>query len=566
MADLCTSVLVVLGIAWVVRRAMDGSPPRPLTAVRRRLWVFLSLLSSVAVHAVLAGLDLIAWRTAAIPLALLGLWLVLCRLMVRPRDAPGSPRRTARPVTQPAVIRRLSPAALALIGASILALWIAVNPMSEHRNEAAAASTATQPPSETTPASAVAQVEPVTPSVNPSTASTTNPGLGTAAVGTPPAASQPTRTTDVTSLPGATGSRRQVGRGVVMATKGAIVLVGDNARLTANTGPTTSSGTVALGVQGSKLNSGDSARGGSADSGTAARQQPAAARSSQRTIGHENATLAELAKGAKGAKGHRGTALSGFEDHSVSVLGDDQIVTYDDSNVFIDRKGEINANTGDTDSSGLNAVDVGASTVRAGNSGDSEGVEAAESPAEEVAEEAASPATSMDENRLSGARVAPPTAQDPDDAEENEGEEAGVGPAKGQAFGTVTDEGATTATGRDTFAVGADGYDDVSIRSHGRNDIVTYDDSNVTIGGEGKVNAQIGDSDTGGAVVMGIQGSDARAGCEGDLCYSANPAIKLAAQLLGPSGVKLTMKQWQQLVDYLDQEYASGETKRPGRR
>ncbi len=331
-----------------------------------------------------------------------------------------------------------------------------------------------------------------------------------------------------------------------MATKGAIVLVGDNARLTANTGATTSSGTVALGVQGSKLNSGDSARGGSADTGTAARQQPTAARSNQRSIGHENATLAELAKGAKGAKGHRGTALSGFEDHSVSVLGDDQIITYDDSNVFIDRKGEINANTGDTDSSGLNAVDVGTSTVRAGNSGDSEGVEAEESPAEEVAEEAASPATSMDENRLSGARVAPPTAQDPDDAEENEGEEAGVGPAKGQAFGTVTDEGATTATGRDTFAVGADGYDDVSIRSHGRNDIVTYDDSNVTIGGEGKVNAQIGDSDTGGAVVMGIQGSDARAGCEGDLCYSANPAIKLAAQLLGPSGVKLTMKQWQQ--------------------
>ena len=68
--------------------------------------------------------------------------------------------------------------------------------------------------------------------------------------------------------------------------------------------------------------------------------------------------------------------------------------------------------------------------------------------------------------------------------------------------------------------VGADGYDDVSIRTRGNRDIVSYDDSNVVIGGTGNVNAQIGDSDTGGAVVMGIRNSDVEAGCEGDLCYS----------------------------------------------
>ena len=84
----------------------------------------------------------------------------------------------------------------------------------------------------------------------------------------------------------------------------------------------------------------------------------------------------------------------------------------------------------------------------------------------------------------------------------------------------VTDEGASIATGRSSLVVGADGFDDVSIRSQGDRNIVSYDDSNVVIGGTGNVNAQIGDSDTGGAVVMGVHNSDVQAGCEGDLCYS----------------------------------------------
>jgi hypothetical protein len=554
MADLCATVLVVLGVAWVVRRVMDGPVRQPLTAVRRRCWVFLSLLSAVAAHGVLAGLDLIPWRNAAIPATLLGIWLVLCRVMVRPRrGAPGSARRSA-------VFRRLSPATLALTVASILACWIAVNPMGERPDEAVAATTATRAPVHTPRESEVAQVGPVAPVISQPNGYTTHPGLGAANHGSSPVAPPAHGATGATQpdVPAAAASRRGAGP-IVMANRGAIIYVGDNGRLTANTGATSSSGAVALGVKGSDLSSGDSG-----DVAGATHRRGAVGRSRRRSLGHENGTVAELVKRGKGP---RGTALSGFEDHSVSVAGDDQIVTYDDSNVFIDRKGLINANTGDTDSSGLNAVDVGRSTVRAGNSGDSEG--GGDGEAEE--EEAASPSTTNGQRKLPGSRVASPagapaSAPDEDDAEEDAGEggddAAGVGPARGQAYGSVTDEGASTATGKNAFVVGADGIDDVSIRSHGRNDIVTYDDSNVTIGGEGKVNAQIGDSDTGGGVVMGIHDSDVRAGCEGDLCYSANPAIAMAAQVLGSSGVRLTPAQRRQLVGFATTGYSSGQSLR----
>ncbi|MCW2762908.1 MAG: hypothetical protein JWR85_3109 [Marmoricola sp.] len=576
MADLCASIMVVLGTAWVVRRIMDGPAPQPLTAVGRRCWVFLSLLSSVAMDGVLAGAGLIAWRSAAIPAAMLGIWLVLCRMMVRPRRDAGS-----------AVIARLSPATLALTGAVILALWISVNPMGgEPPNKAVASTTAVRGPVHTPTPSKVAQVEPpVSPSNVPATSpgatnpGTANPGTANPSAANPSAAnlgSSPVASTGERETgeretgeraaaqpqsPAAAGSRRGAGPGIVMATRGAIVYVGDNGRLTANTGATSSSGAVALGVEGSDLQSGDSGdvKAATRAQRTAARQG-AAARQGGQPVGHENSTLGELAKRGKGP---RGTAVSGFEDHSVSVLGDDQIVTYDDSNVFIDRKGLINANTGDTDSSGLNAVDVGGSTVRAGNSGDSEG-----GGGEEAEEEATGlPPAPSDERKLpdrgaTSRTTAPtPAGTDEGDAEQGGGGSAGVRSGRGQSSGTVTDEGASIATGKNAFVVGADGVDDVSIRSHGRNDIVTYDDSNVAIDGEGQVNAQIGDSDTGGGVVMGIHDSDVRAGCEGDLCYSANPAVTLAAQLLG-SGVHLTPAQRRQLLDFVTHEYTSGQSLR----
>lgn len=234
---------------------------------------------------------------------------------------------------------------------------------------------------------------------------------------------------------------------------------------------------------------------------------------------HANGSLADLLAGSGTA---RTVALSGLEDHSVSVIGTDQIVTYDDSNVFIDRDGLINANTGDTDSSGLNAVDVVNSRVRSGNSGDGEGDGEDEEEVggeeadgeEEEAEEADEEASQLTTGSVEGTR--------PTQASSAPQADAAGSPTTlptNSPYATVTDEGASTATGPGAFVVGADGYDDVSIRSSGDRNIVTYDDSNVVIGGSGKVNAQIGDSDTGGAVVMGVYGSDVQAGCEGDLCY-----------------------------------------------
>ena len=68
-----------------------------------------------------------------------------------------------------------------------------------------------------------------------------------------------------------------------------------------------------------------------------------------------------------------------------------------------------------------------------------------------------------------------------DDAEESGRDDHR--PPRGQSYSTVTDDGASAATGKNSFVVGADGIDDVSVRTQGNDDIVTYDDSNVTIGG-----------------------------------------------------------------------------------
>ena len=64
----------------------------------------------------------------------------------------------------------------------------------------------------------------------------------------------------------------------------------------------------------------------------------------------------------------------------------------------------------------------------------------------------------------------------------------------------------------DPLVIGGDGYDDLGIRSSGNRNIVTYDDSNVVVGGTGSAMSQIGDADTGGAVVMSIIDSHVEAG------------------------------------------------------
>jgi hypothetical protein len=202
----------------------------------------------------------------------------------------------------------------------------------------------------------------------------------------------------------------------------------------------------------------------------------------------------------------------------VSVSGEDQIAVYDDSNLFVDRDGQLNANTGDTDSSGLNAVDVSGSIVRSGDhTEDGENGDNGEEPEEEDARPAGAPAAqpSAPNNQASDG---PKASHGPRASHGHPAPHAGTASggtqskSNGQATSTVTDEGESSATGDSAFTIGADGYDNLGIDAQGKGNIVTYDDSNVVLGGAGDVNAQIGDSDTGGAVVMGIDDSDVRSG------------------------------------------------------
>lgn len=357
---------------------------------------------------------------------------------------------------------------------------------------------------------------PVRPSSVDGTGSAGGPGTGSAGSGSGPAL---TAGTYPSSAPQVTGPGTAAvpvvvqGRRVsyqVLAADGSIVYVGADGQLVANTGAVSSSGVLALGSTGSELRSGRSASGSAPASAaeTAAGSTSETPRSGSGT--HQNDTFGGMFLGSgPGSGAGRSMAISGFEDHSVSVVGDDQVVTYDDSNVFLGRDGQINANTGDTDSSGLNTVDVTGSVVRSGNSGDAEDEEGEDAEEDEEDEEEGEQADGESEE-ADGDEPAGPALPT-------------TGPPAGAAtsdYATVTDEGASSATGPGAIVVGADGFDDVSIRSRGQRNVVTYDDSNVVIGGSGPVNTQIGDSDTGGAVVMGVHGSDVRAGCEGDLCSS----------------------------------------------
>ncbi len=84
--------------------------------------------------------------------------------------------------------------------------------------------------------------------------------------------------------------------------------------------------------------------------------------------------------------------------------------------------------------------------------------------------------------------------------------------ANASVSGDEDDDAGTTAGGDEAVVIGGDGYDDLSVDVTGVGHVVSYDDSNVVIGGEGRVNAQIGDSDTSGAVVMGVTNSIIQAG------------------------------------------------------
>ena len=66
----------------------------------------------------------------------------------------------------------------------------------------------------------------------------------------------------------------------------------------------------------------------------------------------------------------RGIAFSEWESYRTDVAGRNIIATTDDSNVFVNRNGNLNGNTGDTDASGLNVTDATNSVIRGTESAD----------------------------------------------------------------------------------------------------------------------------------------------------------------------------------------------------
>jgi len=286
---------------------------------------------------------------------------------------------------------------------------------------------------------------------------------------------------------------------IVIANDGAIVSVGDNTVVKGITGDASSSGSIALDVSDSELSTGSSGLSARPQSTTrpdeGAPTTAAAATGSQgsssgptsgattaaRPGGTATCQAVATAGGSAGSTTSRAIAYAGYELHSIDVAGGYNFVTYDDSNLFYDRVGTLNGNTGDTDTSGLNVVDSTRSIVRTGDSGNSD--ETPDPPPFD-------PSTS-------GARS--PVGSCPS--------------TSGTGSASVTDvNGITTASGQDTFVVGGDGFDDNGVRVHGDHNVATYDDGNVAIGGIGDVNAQIGDSDTSGAVVMAVIDSYIRSG------------------------------------------------------
>ncbi len=256
-----------------------------------------------------------------------------------------------------------------------------------------------------------------------------------------------------------------IGDHIVIANNGSIISVGDNTVVKANTGDAAASGVIALEVVDSVVTSGSShgvSAGGS--SGTT----PGSPTGTQ---GGAPVATATTNTAAGSGPPTRAVAIAGYENKALEVVGNHNLLTNNDSNVFYHRAGDLNGNTGDTDMSGLNVVDATRSVVRSGSSASS-----------------AEPARSTPV-------VAVPT------------------PAPGTASASVTSQnGTATASGADSLVIGGNGVVDASVTMHGDHNVATSDDGNVAVGGVGDVNAQVGDSDTSGAVVMDITDSQITTG------------------------------------------------------
>lgn len=246
----------------------------------------------------------------------------------------------------------------------------------------------------------------------------------------------------------------------------------------------------------------------------------------------------------------RGVAFSEWESYRTDVAGRNILVTTDDSNFFRERDGKINANTGDTDASGLNLMSAVNSVIfgtesadeapyqtaaaalvdlaSASGGGDRDGQDSDDDDQDDDSDD------DSDDDESDGAAsrvpmpVPPPVSSAPlatamvttSSGCDPDGDDCGGAQEEWDfpyaewlrringTFGTAihTDEGTTLASGRDALVIGGDGYDDDDNRAVGENIIITRDDGNVVIGGSGPVNAQIGDSEQ-GAVIMDIAGT-----------------------------------------------------------
>ena len=142
-------------------------------------------------------------------------------------------------------------------------------------------------------------------------------------------------------------------------------------------------------------------------------------------------------RSATDAPATRATAIAGYDVRSIDVNGNENLLTYEDSNLFFHRVGNLNGNTGDTDTSGLNVVDPTRSTVQSGNS---------------------------------WASVQMPVTLTPT--------RSGVLqlPTNGASASVADGNGVATATGDDTLVIGGRGVDDRGVSVYGNHNAVTYDD------------------------------------------------------------------------------------------
>jgi hypothetical protein len=288
----------------------------------------------------------------------------------------------------------------------------------------------------------------------------------------------------------------------VVASDGAVVLVGPDGHLVANTGDAATGGAVVLDSQGSLLATTADRSGATPGSSTPAQAGPASARTATGSAAGTTATTTGTAAVAQGATADPRAAagatfdhvaFSGYEDHSLCVGGNRNLIAYDDANLFVDHVGRVDANTGDTDSSGINAVDVTGSVIRSGASG---GVE--DEPGEEPEEEESAEPVSPDD-----AATAP----------------AGTSaPAQGAAVATSPTPAAPAPAGGTSLSVSGDGFDDLSVHASGDGNVISDEDSNLVVGGTGPVTAQVGDADTAGVLVMGVHDSTVVSGCAAEVC------------------------------------------------